>query len=914
MSSGPLRAVLPSWALLGLVMAWGCGRGVEPAPEELQVEYFGCWAIDLPGPVCVLAPSRHLELWVPSEPDAVVEIYVDDQPLAHEGIDADHGTRYPLEIPPGVSRLEVRRRQPRGVRQWSLALAEPQEPAWSRNLQALAAQGKQAEARELLGTLRDHASHQERGLILRGLGLVTENSGDKSAALSLFEQAATADRTVGRRSGEVGNLLQQVRLELELGYLAEARRRLSSLASLTELPATIQIEAAYYQGLLADAVGNFRGALAELERASVLASKLGLGRRQWMVELVRARLLRDLGRTELAEEVFAQLERQHDPKRPCDRARLLDNWAWSRLVAKEGGGDAAEPTPLLVEARSILQLEACHDPSALLNVDLNLVRAQQQSSRWSAAARALAEIRPQARLGTVRQLLDWQELAGRQALAEGRNERAAALFRDMAALAAHTASLEGELRATLGRAQVELAGGRNSSALEALEQVELQVGSLAGRIPLHQGRDTFLAARRDATRLHLDLLLRANAPQRALAVARRSRSRLLAPLELSDRLARLSPSEQESWDRSMAELRALRAEIDREAAEAWQLPNEDRARNHRDRVALYEQALARLDRAVADLGELPAVEHLAAGLPPRGEVTLLFHPLAGTGWVGFVAHAGAVSVHRFDLSLEDLGNPQRLAAKLLQPFEAQIGSAERLRILPYGPLVAVDFHALPVAGAPLVTRLPVVYGLDLPRRDPMPRPEPPTALLVSDPEGNLPAARREADGVVRSLSTWRPRWQVERLTGAAALAGDLRTALPRAELFHFAGHGAFLAADGWDSVLQLADETTLTPADILTLPRVPAWVLLSACEAARSASEAPGEGLGLAHAFLLSGSRAVVAANRPVSDSVSSKLLEELYLVWRPGLDLAQALRSAQLSGHKRDPAADWSSFRLLEP
>jgi CHAT domain-containing protein len=90
--------------------------------------------------------------------------------------------------------------------------------------------------------------------------------------------------------------------------------------------------------------------------------------------------------------------------------------------------------------------------------------------------------------------------------------------------------------------------------------------------------------------------------------------------------------------------------------------------------------------------------------------------------------------------------------------------------------------------------------------------------------------------------------------------------------------------------------------------------VLSACDAAHPSEQAPGEGIGLAQAFLLAGSRAVIAATRPVPDRTARDLIRELYRGWRPGGDLPSQFQRAGLACRRQDPAADCASFRLLEP
>jgi cellulose synthase operon protein C len=432
-------------------------------------------------------------------------------------------------------------------------------------------------------------------------------------------------------------------------------------------------------------------------------------------------------------------------------------------------------------------------------------------------------------------------------------------------------------------------------------------------IPADQGRDTFIAQREQATRLYLQLLLDDGQLQDAFSLARRARSRLLRQLEVRDRLAQLTPTEQARWDQAMSRYWELRDAVDRQAAEEWQLPGDQVQRAREDQASQLAAARKDLDAAMADLGAHGARGEDRLSPPRPGEVILAYHPLP-EGWVGFAAHAEGIEVTTFDLPSAVLDAPAALSQRLLVPFRPLLDRAERLRVLPYGLLRSVDFHALPLDGEPLLARHLVIYSLDLPSRPAAVLADRPVALLVSDPEGNLPEARQEAGTVGAAIRTWRESWSLRRLDGLAATAGAVREALPGADLFHFAGHGNFAGFAGWDSALRLADGSRLTLADLLALRRVPSWVVLSSCEAGQASEQARGEGVGIAQAFLLAGSRAVIAATERVEDGTARALVDELYQGWEPGADLPRQLQRAQLALRRREPAAHWQSFRILEP
>lgn len=364
---------------------------------------------------------------------------------------------------------------------------------------------------------------------------------------------------------------------------------------------------------------------------------------------------------------------------------------------------------------------------------------------------------------------------------------------------------------------------------------------------------------------------------------------------------------------------ALRNATNQEAAQDWQLPGDQQRRARAARASQLAQAQQGLDRAVAGLGDPGERRESSFSPPGPGEVILAYHPLP-QGWVGFAAHGRDVEVATFDLPAEALTDPSAsgsrriLARSLLEPFRTAIEHAGRVRILASGRLRSIDFHSLPFGGEPLLGQHLVVYSLDLPSRS---LPAPPaggTALLVADPEGDLPAARQEATAVAAAVRTWGPAWRLERLDATDAQAGKVGQELSRVSLFHYAGHGTFSGFAGWDSTLTLAAGSRLTLGDLLTLRPVPRWIVLSACNAGHSSEQASGEGLGLANAFLLAGAQEVIAATRPADDRIARDLMHELYQSWRPGMDLSRQLQHAQLACGRQHPEADCASFRLLKP
>jgi cellulose synthase operon protein C len=897
---------------------------VDPRVPTPEVEYSGCWAVYLPGPVCAFDPASRsrLTLWVKTRPGTDVEIRAGGQRLADDAKPApDDGQRFHLQLPSQSSSITVRLRQQDGTHSsaWSLALKPTKIPDWWIEAQTLATHGKTKEMEPWLEKKLPLVPPKEQGLVLWLLAVLASSDGRENQAAAYLEQGIQVDRRegflTGSGRGEVEKVGFLVSIYLKQARFAEARRILSDLNISPEAPADAQYLEAYRQGLLAEKVGNYRSALAQLRKAVGLARRGGMDSYRWAANQVLARVLQELGRSGEAAKVFAVLPLTDGD--PCGQGTLLTNKAWSLLLAHEGGEEVDDPIPMLKRAQALFDNKDCARQDQRLNARLNLALAYQQAQRWPEARNALAEAPSLISQANLDQRLWWLDLKGRQEINANNPATALQSYEELERLAEQALSLEGRFRAAVGRAKAQLALGRRPEAITALAEADPLIERQTWQIPAQEGRDTFIAQRKEATALLLRLLLDDEQWQRALDLVRKDRSRLLRQLALRDRLAQLTPEEQQRWDRSLSSYWSLRDKVNGEAAKERNLPADQLQRSQKSRASQLAQARQDLDRAIADLGNLaePGNRQESRPLPPGpGEVILTYHPVSKNHWAAFAAYSGGVQAAEFDLPVAPLPDTQALARSLIEPFKSVLAQARRVRVLPYGPLRSVDFHDLPLNGQPLLASLPVVYSLDLEASPSPTLPGRPVALLVTDPEGNLPAARKESDEIAKLIGTWSPGWSSKRLDGTAANAESVRKALSGADLFQFAGHGELAGFAGWDSALLLADGSRLTPGDLLALRRVPAWVVLSTCEGGRSSEVAPGEGIGLAQAFLLAGSRAVVASIRPVHDTIARDFMIELYKYWKPGLDLAQPFRQAQLALRQRHPEADWKSFRLLEP
>ncbi|MCW5890852.1 MAG: CHAT domain-containing protein [bacterium] len=195
----------------------------------------------------------------------------------------------------------------------------------------------------------------------------------------------------------------------------------------------------------------------------------------------------------------------------------------------------------------------------------------------------------------------------------------------------------------------------------------------------------------------------------------------------------------------------------------------------------------------------------------------------------------------------------------------------------------------------------------------------PRALVIaSDPRGDLPFVRREADAICEALEA---RCDVvciaDRLATFDAVSAYLGEGF---SLIHWAGHVVADAA-GTPGLL-LADERVLSPHVVESNLAGRPLVFLNGCASARGASTG-GEGDGgaweatvssVANGFLFGGALGVVGTLCEVSDRHAAPLAERFYAQVLGGATLGESLRHAR-AGCRADVDCErspsWLSFVL---
>ena len=241
------------------------------------------------------------------------------------------------------------------------------------------------------------------------------------------------------------------------------------------------------------------------------------------------------------------------------------------------------------------------------------------------------------------------------------------------------------------------------------------------------------------------------------------------------------------------------------------------------------------------------------------------------------------------------------AANPLAPFAARLAGLEHLYVVgaPGLDLREATRDAL-IDSKTTWSEVPFAGLLAQPQMDAQGAP-----VIIADPGADLQHARAEGRAVHARLGG------ALLLGEAATRAAALSAISAGARVLHFAGHGALDAQSPWRAHLVLANDETLTLADLLVARPILGIVVLSGCETGVRGALSSQHAVGLPDAFLLAGARAVIATDRVVPDAAARAFVDHFYRhpdwATRPAAAFHSAVRALRAAG---DPI--WTAFRLM--
>jgi hypothetical protein len=225
-----------------------------------------------------------------------------------------------------------------------------------------------------------------------------------------------------------------------------------------------------------------------------------------------------------------------------------------------------------------------------------------------------------------------------------------------------------------------------------------------------------------------------------------------------------------------------------------------------------------------------------------------------------------------------------------------------------------------------VARLPMGYvvpRLEFP--EPVPRTKKYFLFIYSDPEQNLPGAKREIERIRSALEQqWKGDVEIESISGDDATGDRLNEVLRanRFDVIHYAGHAAFQTDKPDLSALMLTKREPFFAQKIRRLLKGRPLVFLNACESAATANpqnpqQAPEvryelqEAEGLAAAFIYGGALGCLGAIWPVFDTAAADFAVAFYNKVLEGEMIGEAVRHARLQVQQSHAGITWASFTL---
>ncbi|MBK8258258.1 MAG: CHAT domain-containing protein [Polyangiaceae bacterium] len=778
------------------------------------------------------------------------------------------------------------------------------------NAELLRKEGKLAEAEAAVLPLLNDGELRVRARAIGVVARIRLKQGRSTEAIDGLKRSAE----MNVQAGDLDNALRD---EFALAYtlisdgrnFSSAREALGRAERITQRVPSGLSGLRYYQGLLASETGDYRTALT-LYRESFEKSRNDADGSYRLSSLLKlSETFRTLGRAEESEELIREALAVVELADPCTQTALWINVAWFRM---SDNGSSTEAGDLLAKALNLLDTQ-CPDSPFRAHVLTDQAYISLGAGQVVEAEKKLESARKLALEPEVSLVASWLDLTGQIALRRGNVLPALDTFKRLRQIAVSGLLPTFEWRAALGSAQSLQRLERVDEAAAAYEEAETILTRSALKVPGDQGRVGFLVrfaeSSDEAIRFFID-----RRPALAAQFARRARARALELVRWGDRVAALRGDERKKWEEAVTTYQLGRANLEVSAGDLWKLTGVELEQTTSVRREQQARLEAELDTAISQILNTTHTRETSFSTPGPSELFLVYHPV-GNRYAAFALTASNTAAFWLEPFSTDVSDAE-LGRKLFTKLEAWIENARKIKLIVSGSLVSRDLHTLIWNDAPLWVDKHIVYTTDVGQSKlDSPRSHD-TALVVGNPSTDLPSSESEAREIASLLRN--SGFRVIELQREAATYEAVISALRSVRLFHYAGHGERGTASGWDGRMALANGATLSIGDVLARHHVPEVVFLSGCETEGNAHAGTAQELGLAQAFVVAGSRAVIASPRLVNDSLAERIAKAVYTDLVPGEALADnvaaRLRNAALTERTANPGTDWATFRVVVP
>lgn len=374
---------------------------------------------------------------------------------------------------------------------------------------------------------------------------------------------------------------------------------------------------------------------------------------------------------------------------------------------------------------------------------------------------------------------------------------------------------------------------------------------------------------------------------------------------LASRVISLQPPQDDEAAAELAELRRLQAELADLAPGTSRAALTAELRRLRNRIrqhAWYQTGPGEVTDPLSLDQVQPVLESTGGAVVAYVYADGEIHALVLTEQAADVRHlVSQPEVRRLtdglqaDLDMAAATLPPRLRAAVLDSLRHRLRGIGAVLVDPVADLVGDR----PVAVVPAGALAGVPWTL-LPGYDRRPLTVPRSASLwiatragstAPDTAGFVagPGVARADEEVRKSAAEW-PSAQV--LLADEAHSGAVSELARAVDVLHTASHGRHSADNALFSGIELVDGPWFGY-DVAQLDRIPATVILSACELGRSTVRWGEETLGMTVAWLHAGARCVIASPSLVNDDIACEVLTATHRALTAGVPPAHALSAA---------------------
>jgi len=897
--------------------------------NESQITTSGCDFL-YPGLKCQLIESESIKIWIPEKYGNDFHVYLNKQEISFyqqdeidfyqkvnsvELISNDRFITFEIPIEIGENSLEVLSYD--NSIAWNMTIERKTTPTWLTEYR----QNINTEQLEKAVTSLTHASKSlpeiEKALAYYHLGRAHLSRNEIDEAI---DNLSHSNRIFERH--KLKNKIIDNSTVLVYIYLHLQDNPVKSEQILSNLPTEKNdSRSLFYKKFYLGQLASYLGALQEAEnyfhQAKTVARNYDLKKEYVDSEFMYTQLLIRSGLTEKAVTKRRELvEQVPHTWTKCRLSKYYNGLGWAQIKLLESTkvsstASNVNPLPSLQHSLQLLENSCPKSISDKVTIILNLSKAYYLAEQASEASIQLSNIFKLKADLNYAQTLELIELQGLLALQNGETNKSIAHFENLLVLAKKVKYSEFTIDALVGKAKSYEVAGLFEDALTNYKKAERLIFDEFINIPMTSSQPYFLSSKMNFSYAYVDLLMRLNKTEEAMTVARRFRARWVDSIHRVRQRSLSKVVHEKEWIATVGQIRKLRKSIIAQQSLEWSIPF-DQVDHAKRRLEEEKLALSNLfDKSIRLVNNTIGYDESAQSKPSNGELFLFFYAI-NDSFIGFASNSSGIKSHTISFDKASALSAIDLANEWITIFKKEFEDANKVKVFPFGLMKKVDFQTLPYKNDILLAHKSISYGVDLKILDLNKKRTPQSirSLIVANSLGDLKETEKEARTVAKL--TKESDWNTQTLTSKQVIYDSLKSKLEKAQHFHYAGHVNRAKNNVFQHHFPLSNNTEMDGADILMLRQVPTWVVLSACNSALNNNNISTQSIGLAHAFIIAGSKKVVATVRPVLDKHASQIMKQFYHQWMKTDDFEQAFRAAQLKLLKTQPEHDWAAFRLV--